>query len=91
MSLFIFEFKGVFKDLKYAYSGFADDIFFVNKLPGQNPVYKFPLHDVVMNFSDGDFIRMLKDFVKSGQVSLGIKHLINIRKLFRKLIMNFSL
>ena len=61
----------MFKELKNAYRGFADDTFFVNQPPSQNPVFKILLRDIVVNFLSDDFGDMLRGFVNSGQVSLG--------------------
>lgn len=68
---FTLELEGSFKELKNAYTGFADDTFFVNQPPIQNPVYKILLRDIVLNFLSGDFAEMLRGFINSGQVSLG--------------------
>jgi len=71
MGYFTLELEGSFKELKNAYTGFADDTFFVNQPPIQNPVYKILLRDIVLNFLSGDFDEMVRGFVNSGQVSLG--------------------
>ena len=75
MGYFTLELEVSFKELKNAYKGFADDTFFVNQPPSQNPVYKILLRDIVMNFLGDDFCAMLKGFVNSGQVSLGTRTL----------------
>ena len=75
MGYFTLELDILFKELKNAYTGFADDTFFVNQPPSQNPVYKILLRDIVMNFLGDDFCGMLKGFVNSGQGSLGTRTL----------------
>ena len=75
MGYFTLELDISFKELKKAYRGFADDAFFVNQPPSQNPVYKILLRDVVVNFLSDDFRGMLRSFVNSGQVSLGTRTL----------------
>ena len=75
MGYFTLELDISFTELKNAYKGFADDTFFVNQPPSQNPVYKILFRDIVMNFLGDDFCGMLKGFVNSGQVSLGTRTL----------------
>ena len=75
MGYFTLELEVSFKELKNAYKGFADDTFFVNQPPSQNPVYKILLRDILFNFLSDDFRGMLRSFVNSGQVSLGTRTL----------------